>query len=156
MAGKLSQMRSFYKHWKWLTFSALFCMLIGGALLFKPFTATAASANVIPTAPTTCQASYTVAAQEAFYTDDFTITNTGSKTLHGWKVQIVFPGKQVILTGWNGVFSQKGNTVIIRNTSANAVVPPGSSINPGFNGSWNNTTPDPSSIKLNRVTCSLS
>ncbi len=158
MTRKLSTTSFFYKHWKWIMLSVLFCMLFAGALIFPSFASTTASASGLPASASShsCKASYTVAAQDAFFTDDFTITNTSSKALHRWKVQILFASKQIIIQSWNGIFTQKGNKVIIKNTSSNVVVKPGSSIKPGFNASWNNNTPTPSSIKLNGVTCSLS
>jgi cellulose 1,4-beta-cellobiosidase len=159
MLGKLSSAIFLHRRWKWITLSALFCVLLAGMLISTSFTSTTASANAILTSPSgpsrTCQANSTVAAQDAFFTENFTITNTSSKTLHGWKVQILFSNKLVLIATSNGVFSQKGNRVIVKNTPATAVMLPGSSISPSFNGVWNNTDPNPISVKLNGKTCSL-
>ncbi len=159
MTGKLPTAFFFHQCWKWITLSTLFCMLLASVLIATLFTSTTVSAHALQTSTLhphrTCQANYAVSGQDAFFTDTFTITNTSSKTLHGWKVQILFSSKQILLATWNGVFSQKGNRVIVTNTPATAVMHPGSSINPIFNGAWNNSDPNPVSIKLNGITCSL-
>jgi len=150
MTGKVSLTYSFHKLRKWLAFSGLFALLIVGGL----FTSTAASAS--ETHASTCSASYTGAGQDIGYTDQFTITNTGTRTLHKWQVQISFSSQQVIINSWGGVVAQKGNVVLFKNTSSNAVVKPGSSIAPGFTAIWNSNTPfDAVSVKLNGFTCSL-
>jgi len=134
-------------------------MLLASMLIATLFTSTTISAHALQTStlrsPSTCQANAAVSGQDAFFTDTFTITNTSSKTLHGWKVQILFSNKQILLATWNGVFSQKDNRVIVTNTPDTAVMHPGSSINPIFNGLWNGGDPNPISIKLNGTTCSL-
>ena len=159
MTGKLPTTFFLHQSWKWITLLTLFCALLVSMLIATLFTNTTVSAQAIQTstshAPLTCQANYAVSAQDAFFTDTFTITNTSSKTLHGWKVQILFSNKPILLATWNGVFSQKGNRVIVTNTPATAVMHPGSSINPIFNAVWNGGDPNPVSIKLNGTTCSL-
>lgn len=157
MTGKLSTAIFLHRIWKWIPFSTLFCILLSGMLIATSLTSTTASARAISMSgsPRTCQAMYTVSGQDAFFTDDFTITNTSSRTLHGWKVQILFANKLIFLATSNGVFSQKGKRVIVTNTPTTAVLLPGSSISPSFNGLWNNTDPTPISLKLNGITCSL-
>ncbi|MBA2394385.1 MAG: cellulose binding domain-containing protein [Ktedonobacteraceae bacterium] len=150
MIEKVSRTHSFHKLRKLLAFSGLFTLLIMGALL----TSTAALASEAHAS--TCSASYYGTAQDIGYTDQFTITNTGTRTLHKWQVQILFKSPQVIINSWEGIFIQKGSTVLIKNTSLNGIVKPGSSIAPGFTAVWNNNTPfDALSVKLNGVTCSL-
>lgn len=151
MTGKVSRTYPFYTRWKLFAFVGLFMLLVVGGLL----TSTGALASATP-APT-CKATYTApAVGDAGFTDQFTITNTGTKTLHKWHVQILFASRQIIIASWGGIFTQKGDRVLIKNTSSNAIVKPGAAITPGFSAVWNNNTPyDASSVKLNGVTCSL-
>jgi hypothetical protein len=138
-------------HKRWKLFVGLFTLLIASGLLVG--TATLASAAPAPT----CKATYTApAVGDAGFTDQFTITNTSTKTLHKWHVQILFVNRQVIIDSWGGIFTQRGDSVLIKSTASNATVRPGSSVAPGFSAVWNNNTPyDATSVKLNGVTCSL-
>ena len=151
MPGKVSRTHSFHTLWKLLAFAGLFTLLIVAGLL----TSTAALASASPAH--TCKATYTApAVGDAGFTDQFTITNTGTRTLHKWRVQILFTSRQVIIDSWGGIFTQKGDYVLIKSTPSNAIVTPGSSVTPGFSAVWNNNTPyDAFSVKLNGVTCSL-
>lgn len=149
MMGNVLRTYSLLTRWK--LFAGLFILLIAGGLLTG--TATLASAAPAPT----CKATYNApAVGDAGFTDQFTITNTSNKTLHKWHVQILFTSRQVIIDSWGGVFTQKGDSVLIKSTASNATVRPGSSIAPGFSAVWNSNTPyDATSVKLNGVTCSL-
>jgi non-reducing end alpha-L-arabinofuranosidase len=85
-----------------------------------------------------------------------TITNTGSTTLNGWSLGFSFPGSQQVTQGWNGVFAQSGANVTVTNASYNGTLAPGASVNPGFNGSWNGSNPNPTAFTLNGAPCSTS
>ena len=83
-----------------------------------------------------------------------TVTNTGSTTLNGWTLGFTFPGGQQVTQGWNGVFTQSGANVTVTNVSYNGTLAPGASVNPGFNGSWNGSNPNPTAFTLNGASCS--
>ena len=88
----------------------------------------------------------------------FTITNTGSSTINGWSLQFSFANGQTITQIWNGTYTQSGSNVTITNISYNASIPPGQSLSsePGFNGSWNNSTNSPpNAFTLNGTACSV-
>ncbi len=87
---------------------------------------------------------------------NITITNTGSTTLNGWTLKFTFPGSQQVTQGWNGVFTQSGANVTVTNASYNGTLAPGTSANPGFNGSWNGSNPNPTAFTLNGATCTTS
>ena len=78
-----------------------------------------------------------------------TITNNGSATINGWKLQFAFPGNQQITQLWNGSVSQSGNQVTITNASYNGTIAPGQSVSVGFNGSWSGSNPAPTAFTLN-------
>jgi alpha-galactosidase len=84
-----------------------------------------------------------------------TITNTGSTTLNGWTLKFTFPGSQQVTQGWNGIFTQSGANVTVTNASYNETLAPGASANPGFNGSWNGSNPNPTAFTLNGASCSV-
>ncbi|MBO0780729.1 MAG: cellulose-binding domain-containing protein [Ktedonobacteraceae bacterium] len=105
--------------------------------------------------PGTCKVGYAVNQWPGGFTANLTITNTGSTAINGWTLTFTFPGTQQITQIWNGAYSQQGANVTITNVSYNGSIPPGSSVWPGFNGSWSGSNPSPTSFKLNGVTCSL-
>jgi cellulase/cellobiase CelA1 len=63
-------------------------------------------------------------------------------------VTLVFPNGQVITQLWGGRYTQTGSTVVIRNETWNAVIPPNGTTVAGFLASWNGTTGTPT------ITCS--
>ena len=82
------------------------------------------------------------------------ITNTGSSPINGWTLKFTFPGNQQVTQGWNGVYSQSGSNVTVTNASYNGSIPPGATVNPGFNGSWSGSNPSPTAFTLNGAACS--
>ena len=104
----------------------------------------------------TCKVSYAVNQWPGGFTANLTITNTGSSTVNGWTLKFTFPGNQQVTQGWTGVFAQSGANVTITNASYNATIATGSSVNPGFNGSWSGSNPSPTGFTLNGSACSLS
>ena len=104
----------------------------------------------------TCKVSYSVNQWPGGFTANLTITNTSSSTLNGWTLKFTFPGNQQVTQGWTGVFAQSGANVTVTNASYNATIAAGSSVNPGFNGSWSGSNPSPTGFTLNGSACSLS
>jgi lysophospholipase L1-like esterase len=102
-----------------------------------------------------CQVTYTVNQWSGGFTANLVIRNTGSTTINGWNLTFTFPGNQQITQIWNGVLTQNGNNVTITNASYNATIMPNGTANPGFNGSWSGSNPNPTLFKLNGVTCSV-
>jgi cellulase/cellobiase CelA1 len=83
------------------------------------------------------------------------ITNTGTAPINGWTVQYQMPTGQRITQLWNGVVTQNGPNVTIRNANYNASVPPGGTVNDvGFTATWDNATnARPVGITLNGRRC---
>ncbi len=103
----------------------------------------------------TCRVSYTANSWPGGFTANLTVTNTSSSTINGWTLKFSFPGSQQVTQGWNGVFSQSGNQVTITNASYNGTIPPNGTVNPGFNGSWSGSNPNPTAFTLNGTACSV-
>jgi O-glycosyl hydrolase len=106
-----------------------------------------------------CSAHYAINNQwSGGFGASFTITNTGTTSINGWRLQFSFPNGQTITQLWNGSYTQSGSAVTITNLSYNASIPPGSSLSsePGFNGTWNGTTNSPpTAFTLNGVACAV-
>lgn len=119
-------------------------------------TATATNTATATTTPATCKVSYVVSNQwPGGFSANITITNTGSTALSNWSLVFTFPASgQSVTQGWNGVFTQSGSTVTVKNASYNGSVSAGGTVSPGFNGAWTSSNPSPTSFTLNGSACS--
>jgi glucuronoarabinoxylan endo-1,4-beta-xylanase len=117
-----------------------------------------ATATATPTlgSSATCKVSYATNQWQGGFTANLTLTNTGTTAINGWTLAFTFPGSQQVTQGWNGIFSQQGSKVTVTNASYNSSLPAGSSVNPGFNGTWSGSNPSPTSFTLNGAICSVS
>jgi endoglucanase len=106
-----------------------------------------------------CSVHYAISSQwSGGFGASFTITNTGSTAINGWSLQFSFANGQTITQLWNGSYTQSGSNVTITNASFNASIPAGQSLSsePGFNGTWNNSTnAAPTAFTLNGVSCKV-
>jgi Cellulose binding domain/Glycosyl hydrolases family 2, TIM barrel domain/Glycosyl hydrolases family 2/Glycosyl hydrolases family 2, sugar binding domain/Glycoside hydrolase family 2 C-terminal domain 5 len=107
------------------------------------------------TTPGGYKVNYSVNQWSGGFTANLTITNGSTSVINGWKLVFTFPGTQQVTQGWNGVYSQQGQTVTITNASYNGSIVAGGSANPGFNASWSGSNPSPTSITLNGVPCTV-
>jgi cell division septation protein DedD len=112
-----------------------------------------ATATPTPSSGSSCKISYTTNQWPGGFTANMTITNTGSTAINGWTLVFTFPSSQQVTQGWNGTFTQQGSQVTVTNASYNGSLPAGSSVNPGFNGSWSSSNPNPTTFTLNGATC---
>jgi uncharacterized protein (DUF1800 family) len=102
----------------------------------------------------TCNGSYR---ETTFWNVGFqgevTVVNNGP-AINGWTVTFTFPTTtQTIYELWNGVYTQTGQQVTVRNASYNANVPAGGSIVFGFNANWTESHPAPTGFTLNGLSC---
>jgi uncharacterized protein (DUF1800 family) len=82
-----------------------------------------------------------------------TIMNSGP-AINGWTVTFTFPdATQTIYELWNGVFTQTGQNVTVRNADYNANIPTGGSVSFGFNANWSTGHPAPTGLTLNGQSC---
>jgi beta-xylosidase len=81
-----------------------------------------------------------------------TVTNLGDP-VNGWKLSWAFGAGQTITQLWNGSYTQSGAQVTVGDAGWNAAIPTGGNASFGFNGSWTNANPVPTSFSLNGVTC---
>ncbi|GAB2985784.1 cellulose-binding domain-containing protein [Saccharothrix stipae] len=82
-----------------------------------------------------------------------TVTNLGDP-LSGWTLEWAFTaGQRITSETWNGVFTQSGSTVRVRNTGYNGALGTGRSVTVGFNGTWSGVNPAPTSFTVDGVPC---
>jgi serine/threonine-protein kinase len=111
-----------------------------------------ATASALPVAPGQCRVNWVVNDWGGGFGVQLIVS--GGRPLNGWTLTFVFPGNQHVDQGWNGQFSQQGDTVTIRNASYNADVATGQ-LNLGFNGSYTTANQRPTTFTLNGTPCSV-
>jgi hypothetical protein len=118
----------------------LAAMVLGGAGLAAPVAEPAASAA------STCSAAYTVTSQwSTGFSVSITITNSAS-AITAWTLQYAYAGNQQLTSGWDGDWSQDGETVTVTNASWNGTLAAGASVAIGANFSYSGTNAAPASI----------
>ena len=110
----------------------------------------ASTANAAPG----CKVEYTITNQwSTGFGASVAVTNLGDPISGGWTLEWDFPGNQQAGQGWNGTFSQSGKHVTVRSPSWGGALATGSTVTPGFNGTYSGTNDKPTSFKLNGTTC---
>ncbi len=81
----------------------------------------------------------------------------GSTAITSWTLTWAFANGQTISQFWNGVETQSGANVTVKNESYNGSLAAGATLTGlGFNGTWNNSTNAvPTAISLNGTACTV-
>ena len=85
------------------------------------------------------------------FTANVTITNNGTAPINGWTLAFTFPGDQKITNGWNAGITQTGEAVSATNAAYNAAIPPGGSVQFGFQGTYTSNDSSPTAFTVNGV-----
>jgi polygalacturonase len=105
------------------------------------------------TATTACQVTYSVTSSwPGGFTASVAITNGGS-AVSAWTLGFTFPGNQQVTQGWNGTWSQSGETVTVTSASWNGSLGAGGTTTVGFNGTFSGTNANPAAFTLNGAAC---
>jgi cellulase/cellobiase CelA1 len=87
------------------------------------------------------------------FTATVTITNRGAATT-SWALTWTYAGNQTITNIWNATATASGANVTARNAAHNGVIATNGTTSFGFQASFTGTNTNPTSFKLNNVTCS--
>jgi len=118
----------------------------------SPSRSASPSASSSPGPSQGCMATYRVANQwPGAFQGEVTILNTGTTTTTSWQVTLVFGNGQVITQLWNGLYTQSGSTVVIRNEAWNGAIPPSGSVMVGFLANWSGVNNPPTTITCTRT-----
>jgi hypothetical protein len=110
-------------------------------------------------AQTACNVIYTITPQNtSAFGATITIDNTGTTAWTSWTLTWAFANGQTITSLWNGIETQSGANVTVKNEPYNGSIAAGGSLTGvGFNGAWNGTTNAvPTSFAINGTTCGTS
>ncbi|GAA2529296.1 cellulose binding domain-containing protein [Winogradskya humida] len=129
----------------------------GPALLAALGLLTAATATAVVTtagpaqAAAGCRVDYATTSQwPGGFGASVSITNLGDPVT-AWSLAFAFPSGQTITQLWNGVATQSGAAVTVRNAAWNGALATNATTSFGFNGSGTGATP--ASFSLNGTTC---
>jgi hypothetical protein len=107
-------------------------------------------------AQTACNVIYTISPQNTSqFGASITIDNTGTTAWTSWTLTWAFANGQTVSQLWNGIETQSGANVTVKNEPYNGSVSAGGSVQGvGFNGTWNGVTNAvPTSFAVNGTTC---
>ena len=120
------------------------------AAVTTSFTLTVATAS-------SCTVDYTISPQNSSaFGAALTIVNNGT-ALSSWTLTWTFANGQTVSSLWNGIETQSGAVVTVKNEPYNGSIPAGGTLSGmGFNGTWNGTTNAiPTAISLNGTACTV-
>jgi poly(3-hydroxybutyrate) depolymerase len=108
-----------------------------------------------PTPPSgaVCRVTSTVNAWNNGLTTNISVTNTGSSAVNGWALAFSLPSGQTITNGWNAAYSPTSGRVTATNVAYNAALPPGASVNFGFQATHTGDSGAPAAYALNGSAC---
>lgn len=84
-----------------------------------------------------------------------TIWNNSNVPINGWTLAWNFPNEQQIVQIWSARHVQSGGSVSATNQTWNALIPPGGSVNFGFNLAHTGQNQKPTTFTLNGVGCTV-
>ncbi|RIV39598.1 glycoside hydrolase family 6 protein [Micromonospora radicis] len=133
--------------------------LAAGPTTAPPTTTPPTTTPPTTTPPTTnppgggCAVTFTPNAWTGGFTAEIRVTNRGA-AVNSWTLTFN-PGSGVRLTnGWNGVWSQSGDRIEVRNADWNGSLPSGGTLSTGFQGTFSGSSlPAPGGFALNGTAC---
>lgn len=104
-----------------------------------------------------CTVDYTISPQNSSAFGAAIKIINGSTALSSWTLTWSFANGQTISSFWNGVETQSGTSVTVKNESYNGTLAAGATLSGlGFNGTWNGSTNSiPTAISLNGTACTV-
>jgi hypothetical protein len=108
------------------------------------------------TTPGACHVVYATSPQNtSAFGATVSIQNTGTTAWTSWTLTWTFANGQTVAQLWNGIETQSGAVVTVKNEPYNGSVAAGGTVSGvGFNGTWNGVTNAiPTSFAVNGATC---
>ncbi|MEV5169835.1 glycoside hydrolase family 48 protein [Streptomyces flaveolus] len=118
-----------------------------------PLTMLATGTPAAHAASVQCSVDYKTNDWGSGFTADLTITNRGTDAIDGWTLTYAYAGNQKLTNGWNGTWSQSGQTVTVKNASYNGGIAAGAAVSTGAQFTYTGTNAAPTSFAVNGTTC---
>ncbi|MGW4275508.1 glycoside hydrolase family 48 protein [Streptomyces seoulensis] len=123
------------------------------AALALPATMLATGSTTAQAASVACSVDYRTNDWGSGFTADLTLTNRGTDALNGWTLTYGYPGNQKLTNGWNGSWSQSGQSVTVKNASYNGTIAAGAAVTTGAQFTYSGTNTAPTSFAVNGTAC---
>ncbi|MGW1141423.1 glycoside hydrolase family 48 protein [Streptomyces zhihengii] len=123
------------------------------AALSLPLALTATGTAPAHAAALQCSVDYKTNDWGSGFTADVTVTNRGTAAIDGWTVTYDYAGNQKLTSGWNGVWSQSGKTVTVKNTDWNRTIAGGAAVSAGGQFTYSGANAAPTSFAVNGTVC---
>lgn len=123
------------------------------AALALPLTMLATGTTPAQAATVQCSVDYKTNDWGSGFTADLTITNRGTAAIDGWTLTYGYTGNQKLTNGWNGTWSQSGQTVTVQNASYNGTIAAGAAVSTGAQFTYSGANAAPASFAVNGTTC---
>lgn len=101
----------------------------------------------------TCRVDYTAKDWGSGFGVSVTIANLGTTAVNGWTLTYSYAGNQTLQQGWNGLWSQSGKQITVRNETWNGTIAAGGSVQPGANFSYSGSNGTPAEFAVNGAAC---
>ncbi|AXI79030.1 glycoside hydrolase family 48 protein [Peterkaempfera bronchialis] len=125
----------------------------GLALILAGLTTAAGTATPAAAATVQCSVDYSTNDWGSGFTANLTITNRGTAAINGWTLGYSYAGNQTLQSGWNGVWSQSGKAVTVKDAGWNAAIPAGGNTTTSANFNYSGTNAKPTSFTVNGTAC---
>ncbi|MEU9558799.1 glycoside hydrolase family 48 protein [Streptomyces fumanus] len=123
------------------------------AALALPLTMLGTGSTTAHAAAVQCSVDYKTNDWGSGFTAELTLTNRGTEALDGWTLTYGYSGNQKLSNGWNGTWSQSGQTVTVKNAPYNARIGAGAAVTTGAQFSYSGTNTAPTSFSINGTAC---
>ncbi|MHC5262252.1 glycoside hydrolase family 48 protein [Streptomyces sp. UC4497] len=123
------------------------------AALALPMATLAALPTTAQAAGVECSVDYRTNDWGAGFTADLTITNRGSAAIDGWTLTYAYTGDQKLSNGWNGVWSQSGKNITVKDAGHNGRIAAGAATSTGAQFSYSGSNSAPTNFAINGTAC---
>ncbi|MFJ2900886.1 glycoside hydrolase family 48 protein [Streptomyces sp. NPDC087212] len=123
------------------------------AALALPLTMLGTGTTPAQAAALQCSVDYTTNDWGSGFTADLTLTNRGTDAINGWTLTYGYAGNQKLTSGWNGTWSQSGQSVTVQNAAFNGTIAAGAAVSTGAQFTYSGTNTAPTSFAINGTTC---
>lgn len=118
-----------------------------------PFAMLSTASTPAQAAAVQCSVDYKTNDWGSGFTADLTITNRGTDAINGWTLTYGYAGNQKLSNGWNGTWSQSGQTVTVNSATYNANIAAGSAVTTGAQFTYSGANAAPTNFAINGTSC---
>ena len=123
------------------------------AAMALPFAMLSAASTPAQAAAVQCSVDYKTNDWGSGFTADLTITNRGTDAINGWTLTYGYAGNQKLSNGWNGVWSQSGQNISVKDAGYNATIAAGAAVSTGAQFTYSGTNTSPTNFAVNGTSC---